>query len=459
MLTELKFSAFQQRVLGIAEEINLALLGGKSGGKSTVMAGLMCRNSDKYGPGQRQAYFRRSFPAMRDFEETTRNVFWLRYGNAAAFSINDHRWRLPTGSTVEFSQLESIADLQKVQGRSLATIFVDEAGQFPSPALIDMLRINLRAPQGVPKRTVIAANPGDCGQAWLYKRFIAGKEPWKAYRDEFGEWWMWCPSDYRDNEFLNPAEALRSIEVGARGNQELLNALRDGSFLAKTGAFFGLVLDEHRSAVGPFPDHEMPVTLGERWMHWLAHDYGSSAPSVTLLLARSPGAEYCGKFYPRGSVVVLDEFATYQPDDLNEGIRLSVPALAERIKERLCTPWKISAQGVADDAIFSETGKFCIANEFASAGVSFYRARKGGRVAGWQRVCRMLEDAGKPDRPGLYISRDCSYGWSTLPFLPRDKSKLEDVDSRGPDHFADSLRYGLLYEPPVVGRLKIGFAM
>jgi hypothetical protein len=457
MLTELKFSAFQERVLKVAEEINLALLGGKSGGKSTVMAALMCRNSENYGVGQRQAYVRRSFPAMRDFEETTRNVFSLKYGSAASFSINDHRWRLPTGSTVEFSQLESAADLQKVQGRSLATIFVDEAGQFPSPALIDLLRINLRAPRGVPKRTVIAANPGDVGQAWLYKRFIAGKEPWKAYRDEFGDWWMWAPSTYQDNEFIPESELLKSIEGGARGNKEMLNALRDGSFLAKTGAFFGLVLDEGRCAVGPFPEHKIPVTNGERWQRWLAHDYGSSAPSVTLLLARSPGGEYCGKYYPRGSVIVLDEFATYQPDDLNEGIKLSIPALAERIKEHLCVKWKVEAHGVADDAIFSQTGSFCVADEFASAGISFNRARKGGRVAGWQLVSRMLEDAGKLDRAGLYISRDCAYTWATLPFLPRDRTKLEDIDSRAADHAADCVRYGLLREEMAMS-LNIGFA-
>jgi hypothetical protein len=458
MLTELRFSSFQRRVLEIAEEINLALLGGKSGGKSTIMAGLQLRNSEKYRARARQLYIRRSFPAMRDFEDTTRNVFELAYHGAERYNVNDHLWRLPTGSTVEFSQLESVSDLAKIQGRSLSSIFVDEAGQFPNPTLIDLLRMNLRAPPDVPKRTVIAANPGDVGQSWLYKRFIAGKKPWEPYCDELGDWWMWAPSTYLDNEFQPQSELVKSIERGARGNQELLNALREGSFLAKTGAFFGLVLDESRNAVGPFQEHKIPVSRGERWEHWLAHDYGSSAPSVTLLLAKSPGAEYCGKFYPRNSVIALDEFATVQPDNLNEGIPLSIPALAERIKDNLCAKWKVAPRGVADDAIFSEMGKFCVADEFASAGISFTRARKGSRVAGWQRVSRMLEDAGKLDRAGLYISRDCLYLWSTLPFLPRDKTKLEDVDSRGPDHGADSLRYGLLYQPPAVGVLNMGFA-
>jgi hypothetical protein len=51
----------------------------------------------------------------------------------------------------------------------------------------------------------------------------------------------------------------------------------------------------------------------------------------------------------------------------------------------------------------------------------------------------MLSNAGKPDKPGLYISRACSYFWSTVPYLARDQKRIEDVDSSGPDHAADAL--------------------
>ena len=57
--------------------------------------------------------------------------------------------------------------------------------------------------------------------------------------------------------------------------------------------------------------------------------------------------------------------------------------------------------------------------------------------------------AGKPDLPGLYISRRCTYAWETLPALPRDPRDIEDVDSSAPDHAADALRYGTTWtEPP-----------
>lgn len=48
MPTELKLTPFQQRVAEIAEPINLAMLGGRAGGKSTAMALLALRQAEQY---------------------------------------------------------------------------------------------------------------------------------------------------------------------------------------------------------------------------------------------------------------------------------------------------------------------------------------------------------------------------------------------------------------------------
>ena len=67
----------------------------------------------------------------------------------------------------------------------------------------------------------------------------------------------------------------------------------------------------------------------------------------------------------------------------------------------------------------------------------------------------MLSDAGKPDRAGLYISRKCKYLWETLPILERDQKRVEDLDSTGPDHGADALRYGILRRKMHIGKINI----
>ncbi len=70
-------------------------------------------------------------------------------------------------------------------------------------------------------------------------------------------------------------------------------------------------------------------------------------------------------------------------------------------------------------------------------------------------VRRLLDDAGKPDVPGLYVTRSCEYFWATVPYLARDPKRVEDVDSRGPDHAADAVRYGCLWHRPVFKVMKL----
>lgn len=95
--------------------------------------------------------------------------------------------------------------------------------------------------------------------------------------------------------------------------------------------------------------------------------------------------------------------------------------------------------------MFAKTGHAgSIADEFGAKGVSLRPAKKADRISGWQRMRRLLADAGKPDVPGLYVSRSAEYFWSTVPFLARDQKRVEDVDSSGPDHGADACRYGLM---------------
>ncbi|HEY5310039.1 MAG TPA: hypothetical protein VIK97_16110, partial [Casimicrobiaceae bacterium] len=76
---------------------------------------------------------------------------------------------------------------------------------------------------------------------------------------------------------------------------------------------------------------------------------------------------------------------------------------------------------MADDAIFALTGhsRGSIAEEFRREGVTFIPAKKSDRITGWNVMRRLLQDAGKPDVPGLYVSRGCEYFWQTVPYLGR----------------------------------------
>lgn len=448
----LEYNAFQQRVMLTPEEIDVFLGGGRGGGKSYALALLALRHAEQYGAAARILYLRRSYKGLADFELMSRDLFGGIYGAAARYNSAEHVWRFPGGGYLELGQLETHADYAKYQGRSFTLLLIDEAGQYPDPALLDILRSNLRGPKGMPIRAVIAANPGGVGHHWLAKRYVFRAAPWAPFIEEKSKrMFVYAPSTFAGNQFIDRDEYDEQLVAGCAGDPELLRCYREGDWSVARGAYFASVLDEGRNAVDPWQ------AIPKGWLTYLAHDFGSSAPSVTYIVAQSPSGEGPdGKFYPRDSLVLIDELATNKRDSLSDGLGWTVPILGEAIVE-MCKRWNVRADGVADDAIFAKTGhgSGSIAEEFRRNGVYFTEAKKADRLSGWNIMRRLLEDAGKPDVPGLYISRACEYFWSTVPYLARDQKRVEDVDSSGPDHAADAVRYGCLRRDNRVQRVQI----
>lgn len=443
MNDNLNLSDFQQRVLLTPEEYDLFLGGGRGGGKSFTLVLLALRHIEQHRHQARILYLRRTYKGLADFELLTRDVFGTVYGSAARYNAAEHVWRFPNGAYLELGQLEGAADYGKYQGRSFTLLLVDEGGQWPMPDDLDRMRSNLRGSKDIPIRVVMAANPGGPGHHWLARRYVFRADPWKPFDEAKSKrTWLYCPSTFLQNDFLDRAQYRDQLESACPDDPELLRAWLDGDWAVNRGAFFAAVLDESRNAVAPWEKMPPPQT---RWKSWIAHDFGSSAPSVTYLIAQSPGATHEGKFYPRDSLVLVDELAAVRRDNLNQGLGWTASTTAEAIRE-FCNRWKVKAVGVADDACFAKAGhgSGSIADEFARGEVYFLPAKKADRITGWTTMRRLLADAGKPDVPGLYISKSCEYFWATVPYLARDQKRIEDVDSSGPDHAADACRYGIL---------------
>lgn len=437
----LELNAFQERVLLLPEEVDAFLGGGRGGGKTYALAVLALRHVEQYGAAARVLFVRRTYKGLADFELVTRDLFGQIYGATARYNSGEHIWRFPNGGYLELGQLESHADYAKYQGRTFTLLLIDEAGQYPDPALLDMLRSNLRGPKGVRIRAVVAANPGGVGHYWLAKRYVFKSGPWQPFNEEKSRRpWVYAPSTYAGNRFIDREQYGEQLRSSCPDDAELLKAWIDGDWAIARGAYFANVLDEARNAVDPWQ------SIPRGWSTYLTHDFGSSAPSVTYIVAKSPEGEGPdGKFYPRDSLVLVDELATCRHERMTEGLGWTVPILAEEIIA-MCRRWRVAARGVADDAIFAQTGhgSGSIADEFMRCRVYFRPAKKADRISGWAIMRRLLADAGKPDVPGLYIARNCQYFWATVPYLARDEKRVEDVDTTGPDHAADAVRYGCL---------------
>jgi len=444
--TEIELNPFQKQLLCVPEAFDVFLGGGRGGGKSWGIAWLALRHAEQYGVRARILYLRKSYKGLGDFELTCREVFGMVYGTAASYNAQEHVWRFPNGAYLELGQLESHADYAKYQGRSFSLLIVDEAGQYATPDLLDLMRSNMRAAKDIPVRMVIAANPGGPGHHWLAKRYVfACNAPWAVFHEKQSKRrWVYAPSTFAGNNMIDREQYREQLESSCPDDPELLRAWTDGDWAISRGAYFAACLDESRNAVAPWDG--LPKEPG--WETYLTHDFGSSAPSVTFLVARSPGATHQGVWYPNGSLILVDELAAVSRNNLNMGLGWTAAITADAIKHDLCAKWNVAPYGVADDACFARTGSSngSIAEEFANAGVSFEPARKADRISGWQLMKRLLADAGKPDKPGLYVSRACEYFWSTVPYLTHDQKRREDLDTHGPDHAADACRYGLLAE-------------
>ena len=470
MADQLLVSPFQERVLITPENCDLFLGGGRGGAKSYSLALIALRHIEQYGPKARILYIRKTYKGLLDFETIARDLFGTVYGKAAKYNAAEHIWKFKSGGYFELGQLEGEGDYGKYQGRSFTLLLVDESGQYSDPSLLDRLRSNLRGPKEIPIRMAMAANPGDVGHHWLAQRFVFKCDaPWKPfYEPKSKRHWIYAPSTFLDNPFIDQEEYKGQLESSCPTDPELLRAWLEGDWAVARGAYFAQVIDEQRNAIEPW--HSLPLTRPNAfilpykrslanstgWEFYLAHDFGSAAPSVTYVCAKSPGAEVEGKYFPRDSIVLVDELASNMPGQTNKGLGWTIPVLADAIKE-LCEKWKIKPAGVADDACFAHHGHGAgsISEEFAAYGVHFIPAKKADRRTGWEIMRRMLQHAGQLDVPGLYISRNCEYFWSTVPYLGRDPKRIDDVDSTGPDHGADAARYGLLYQRMYIEEVQL----
>ncbi|ROO23779.1 terminase large subunit domain-containing protein [Salinisphaera orenii] len=447
-------SAFQARVLATPEQYDVALTGGRGGGKTFALLLLILRHVEMHGINARVLVVRKNFPDLRDFEAEARYLFGTAYGSALSYNAQQHIFRFPNQATVQLDQLESQADFIKFQGKSFSLIAVEEAGQYPDPRPLDLLRSSLRSKANVPCRLILSANPGGSGHAWMNQRHVAGQSPWLPYIEpKSGRTFVTAPSTLHDNPHLG-ADYGAQIKAATASDAELQKAWLHGDWNIARGAFFGQVFDTARNVIAPWA--KLPDDPD--WEFFVAGDHGSAAPAVFYLCARSMGAQdNDGRFYPADSIVLFDEIAFVEKDTLNQGLGMTVPDMASLVIAA-CHQWVMTPAGCMDDACFSNHGSDAgtLAQEYRRAGLRIDKADKGERLAGWQKMRRMMADAGLPDKPGLYISERCGYWLRTVPYLDRSQNRPEDLDTTAADHGADACRYALTYQRPMFTRRKTG---
>jgi hypothetical protein len=410
--------------------------GARGGGKTDGVLGEWAQHAQRYAKDAIGLMVRRTRVELGETFERARALFGPL---GASFTTVPMRCVMPNGARLTFAYLERDADAESYQGHSYTRVYVEEAGNFPSPKPILKLMATLRSGAGVPCRIRLTGNPGGPGHQWVKARYIdpapAGMEV--LADPETGLDRVYIPSRVTDNRHLGSDYVQR---LRASGSPELVRAWLEGDWSVISGAFFPeFSLARHVIAPRELPSH---------WTRFRSLDWGSARPFSVGWWAVSDGTV---SDIPRGALVRYREWYGMQPGQPNVGLKMTAEAVAQGIASREADDGVIGIS-VADPAIFASDGGPSIAERMAQAAKIRFRPADNARVprngamGGWDQVRQRLKGDAE-GRPMLLMFSTCVDLIRTLPALQHDGSRAEDVDTEGEDHAPDEARYACMSRP------------
>ena len=304
---------------------------------------------------------------------------------------------------------------------------------------------------GLRPRMVSTGNPGSIGHLWVKARFVDPAPPGTVFRvkpsdrDRNPGTRVFIPARATDNPSLN-AEYLQELD---QLPPDLRAALRDGDWDRLSGVRF----ESWDRAVHVIRPEDLPLTPGQG-LRAVGVDYGSSAPFAALW-----GAKLSDDL-----VVIYRELYLkgLTPRQQAEAIR-AAEAEDERIPDARPIPialdpstWARAADKPLAQVRNGIPPEGSIARAYHDVFPGQVVKAWNERVAGWALLdehLRVREDG----LPRLLVYNTCTNLIRTLPAIPRDKRRPEDVDCfvagtliRTPDGAVpvEQLQVGDLVETP-----------
>ena len=413
--------------------------GARGGGKTDGVLGDWISHAGKYGKHANGLMVRRQRTELTDTVRRSQEIYGLL---GWQWREQDHVWISPDGARLRMAYLERDADAMGYQGHGYTRIYVEEIGNFPSPAPIMRLMAALRSAHGVPVGFRATGNPGGPGHQWVKARYIdPAPLGYSVIKDAHtGLERVYIPSRLADNRLLTEADPDYRARLQGSGSAELVRAWLEGDWDVVAGAFFP-EFSRELHVIQPF-------NIPEHWTRFRAGDWGSARPFSIGWYAVSDGDDTP---YPRGALIRYREW--YGCASPNVGLRMPAEEVADGIALREAGE-KIQ-YGALDPAAFASDGGPSIAERMllGRSRVLWDRAdnkRTGtlGAMGGWDQVRARLKGV-LDDKPMLYIFSTCTHLIRTLPVMQHDDTRPEDMDTEGEDHAVDELRYACMSRPYV----------
>lgn len=370
-------------------------------------------------PGVKVGLFCEDYPTLKDRQiSKITKEFPLWIGEVKSTQEDGLGFFLRENLGSGMIALRNLDKPEKYQSAEFAAVGVDELTKNLYDTF-NILRGSMRWP-GI-EHTVFAGatNPGDIGHMWVKGIWIDRIFPPELRKkaDQF----KFIRALPADNPYLAQSywDELNSLP------EPLRTAWVDGDW----DVFVGQALPawrHDRHVVEPF---EIPA----HWPRWRAVDWGFSSPFCCLWFAKDT---------MRNRTYIYREAYGRQLSDREQALLIKDMTYGN-IELTYADPsmWQ-SREYVG---LTTST-----ADEYMAEGVPLTRA-DNDRLSGKRKVDRLLMDRAD-GYPGLQIFSTCKNLIRTLPALPFDETRTEDVDTDAEDHGYDALRYGLSRETSVLVR-------
>lgn len=438
--------------------------GARGGGKTDALIFDFIQHSGHYGGKARGILIRRSYPEFEEIESRCHEIFpKLTPEGSWEWKAMKRVWQHVSGSFLRLRFIEKDTDASKYQGHQYTWVGVDEMGSFPSPEPIDLIRACLRSPDPeVQKYFRGSANPGGVGHNWLKARYVDPAPANTAFwaddsEDQTGELLtqrMYIPSKLSDNPTIaQDTGYVNKIRAATANKPHLWKAWMFGDWNVIAGGMFDDIWDNYTHIVHPFK-------IPSSWYLDRSFDWGASKPFSIGWWAESDGSDVTmangeKKTYPPGTLFRICEWYGWTGKP-NKGVNLENYMIARGILEIEKSSIFIDSNGnklhinpgPADANIWNGVQGKRIIDDFSKEGVQWVKAdnRPGARITGWSRLRDMLCASTKENMedPGMFVFSTCRNFIRTVPVLPRDEKKPDDVNTEVEDHVGDDVRYRVL---------------
>lgn len=431
---------------------NEVLYGGAAGGgksKAIVMDALArCLRF----PKSKAYIFRRTYRELEDTVITEAQASYPK--EIATYNVGRHEMVLHNGSKVCFRHCESVADMYAYSGAEIHWLYFDELTSFERE-IYEFIKTRLRAKKALGIVPVVrsSSNPGNIGHGWVKSYFVDAGKYYELITHEIrsealGEsktfTTQYIPALPTDNPHITK-DYIYELE---KKDPNLRRALLYGDWDAFEGQAFPDIVNDPAGYKSRIKTHIIePFEIPASWARVFSFDFGYSKPFSCGWWAISPD----------GTAYRYREWYGCEPGKPNSGLKLTPRQIAEGIisREGLEIQDNIPIDRVADPSIFDRSRGDSVAQQMEPTerlkGV-YFRPGDNTRLAGKAALHERLrfDIAGKP---AIYIFSTCKDWVRTVPVLPYDQRKVEDVDSDAEDHAYDDTRYFLMSRPAPIRQL------